>query len=529
MSSSSPEIEFTPTSQQSPAPSGAETLEKQEHTYGQILSSSALVGGSSALSILIRILRAKVMAILLGPAGFGLFGLYGSILSLTQTIFEFGINNSGVRQIAASVGTGDHQKIAVTSMALRRTAVLLGVLAGGFLIIFARQVSSVTFGDRQHTGAVMLLSLAVAFQLISEGQGALIQGMRRIVDLAKMGVLGSLFGTIFSIILVYLLRERGVALSLIAVGGTAILTSWWYSRKIRIPSTSVTNLQVLQEVPPLLKLGFAFMASGCLTVGSAYLIRIMVLRRVGLEATGIYQSAWTIGGIYVSFILQAMSADFFPRLTASAKDNTLCNRLVNEQARAGLLLAAPGVLATLTFAPFVIVLFYSAKFHAAVGLLRWICLGSTLQVITWPMVLIAVSKGRQGLYFATQLAWSASSLAQAYLCIRWWGLDGAGIAFFGSYLAFGMIAYPVARSLTGFHWSAASKQTASFFLILIAVVFCGFFFMSTPWATCLGALGTIVGTIYSVRVLSNLVSWEQIPAPLQRLLVLFRIQSRARQ
>ncbi|MEO6817577.1 MAG: hypothetical protein ABI177_12845, partial [Edaphobacter sp.] len=54
-------------------------------TYGQILKSSALVGGSSVLNIIIGIVRTKIMALLLGPAGFGLLSVYGSIVTLTQT------------------------------------------------------------------------------------------------------------------------------------------------------------------------------------------------------------------------------------------------------------------------------------------------------------------------------------------------------------------------------------------------------------------------------------------------------------
>ena len=47
-----------------------------------------------------------------GPAGFGLFGLYGSIAVLTQSIAGMGINSSGVRQIAEAVGSGDKARIA---------------------------------------------------------------------------------------------------------------------------------------------------------------------------------------------------------------------------------------------------------------------------------------------------------------------------------------------------------------------------------------------------------------------------------
>ena len=79
-----------------------------------------------------------------------------------------------------------------------------------------------------------LLSIAVFFSLVSAGQGALIQGMRRIADLAKMNVLGALFGVCIGIPLVYFFRERGVVPSLVSVAAMTILTSWWYSRKIDI-------------------------------------------------------------------------------------------------------------------------------------------------------------------------------------------------------------------------------------------------------------------------------------------------------
>ncbi len=104
----------------------------------------------------------------------------------------------------------------------------------------------------------------------------------------------------------------------------------------------------------MLKLGFAFMASALMMTGVAYVVRLILSREVGLDAAGLYQSAWTLGGLYVGFVLQAMGADFYPRLTGVARDNAACNRMVNEQAQVSLLLAGPGVIATLVFAPLVI-------------------------------------------------------------------------------------------------------------------------------------------------------------------------------
>ena len=60
-------------------------------SYGEILKSTALVGGSSALNIGIGIVRIKAMAMLLGPAGFGLMGLYSSIVDLAQSVASMGV------------------------------------------------------------------------------------------------------------------------------------------------------------------------------------------------------------------------------------------------------------------------------------------------------------------------------------------------------------------------------------------------------------------------------------------------------
>lgn len=490
-------------------------------SYGQILKSSALVGGASALTILIAIVRTKAMAMMLGPAGFGLMGVFMSIVDLVSSIASMGINRSGVRQIAESVGTGDTRRIATTVTVLRRTAVVLGVVGAVLLALLAVPIAELSFGQNNHAAAVSLLALAVFCKLVAEGQSALIQGMRRIADLAKIGVLGAAFGTVAAIPLVYFLREKGVALSIVAAAAMTVLTSWWYSRKVRVKRARLSIPEFRQETKVLLQLGVAFMVSGLLIMGAAYVVRIILLRFEGIEAAGLFQAAWTLGGMYVGLILQAMGADFYPRLVAAAKDNAHCNRLVNEQTQVSLLLASVGVLATLVMAPFVLLLFYSTGFSAAAEALRWICLGMTLRVLTWPMGYIIIAKGDQRLFILAEIAWTVVNVGLSYVCVRSFGLSGAGIAFFLSYVFHAAIIYPIVRRLSGFRFNAVSLRIITLFASIIALAFVAFSILPVGWANAVGIAAIALSSVFAVRMLLGLFSLDAAPRRLRWLFALF--------
>ena len=496
----------------------AEQTNGESHTHGRILKSSALFGGSSVLIVAIGMVRAKALAVFLGPAGYGLFGIYSSLVNLAQCVAGLGVSGSGVRQIAQAASTGSESQIAHTVVVLRRVSILLGLLGAALLIGLSRPIAILTFGGPQHTAALCFLAAAVFLQIVSSGQVALVRGLHRLRELAAINVLAPLFGTMIAILLVYMFRDDGVVPAIVGIALTALAVSWWFSRKVRVDWPGLTFADGRGEVASLLKLGTALMASGLMTMGMAYVVRLMLLRISGSEATGYYQSAWTLGGLYVGFILEAMGSDYYPRLAAHAENDHQCNLLANEQTLVGLLLAGPGVLATITLAPVAIEAFYSVRFLAADSVLRWICLGATLQVITWPMSYILIAKGKQGLFFGTELGWGAVSLILSWICIKSFGLAGAGIAFAGSYLFYGIMLLAILKPLTGFQWTGQNVRTGLLFLGAIVAVFAMFYVLPFVVATWLGAGATAACTFYSLYVLTHLLPRERIPVQIRRLL-----------
>jgi antigen flippase len=485
-------------------------------SHAHILRSTAIMGGASVVNVGFAIVRNKAIAVLLGPQGVGLMGLYSSIADLAQTLAALGMQEAGVRQIAEAVGTGDTDRIGRTASVLRWASIVLGLAGAVLLVAWSSSVAVVTFGDDQHVLGVALLSAAVFFRVLAGGQVALLQGMRRIADLAHINMLGALFSTLISIPMIYALGVDGIVPSLVAMAVLTFVITWWFGHKVDARARPSAANVLSGETAALLKLGLAFMASTLLSAVAAYAIRIIVQGVDGIVGAGFYQAAWALGSLYAGFILQAMGADFYPRLTGIASDNAECNRLVNEQVQVSLLLAGPGVITTLVIAPLVIRIFYTPEFYPAADLLRWVCLGMMLRVVAWPLGFIVLAKGARFTFVWTELAATIVHVGLAWLMVVEFGAVGAGAAFFGLYLWHTVLIYLVTCRLSGFRWSAVNIRLGLIFLPASAVVFGGFFLMPAWQANTLGAVVVICSGLYSLSTLLTLGLAEAMPKVVRR-------------
>lgn len=422
-------------------------------SYGRILKSTTIVGGAQGVNLLIGLVRTKLVALLLGPAGVGLVGLYTSVTGLMSTLSGLGIGSSGVRQVAEAAASGDHERIGRTVRVLRRVCWLTGLLGTGLTAALAWPLSQWTFANADHAEAIALLGLTLLLGSISGGQMALIQGVRRIGDLARLQVFSAVAGTVISVGLYAWLGERGIVPVLLLSAVINLGASWWFARRVPVPPATVTWGETWGEARGLIGLGMAFMLSGLLTAGVALVARAWILRDLGVEANGFYQAAWGISGVFAGFILQAMGADFYPRLTGVAHDHPQANRLVNEQTEVGVLLALPGLLATLLFSAWIVPLLYSPQFKAAAELLPWFVLGLFGRVLSWPLGYIQLAKGAARWFAATELLFAVLHLLFIWAGLRWLGLWGVALAFAVLYLCYTALMLWVGRWLTGFRWS----------------------------------------------------------------------------
>jgi antigen flippase len=475
----------------------------EQNAYQRIAKTTTLMGGSSVISILLGIVRSKALAVLLGPSGIGLMSIYSSVMATTVTVAGMGLSKSGVRQISEARSATDQQAIASVRVALRWATFFLAGIGALVLFLFRVPIAEYLFGNAEQAWAIALLGIGAFVSIVSGSQMALLQGLRKIGDLARINVWGSVIGTIAAIGLVFWRGEQAVAPLLVLVALTTFVFSWHYSRKVPMLYDSFSMEKVAWQIRQLLKLGLVFMSTAFMVVGTQFAVRLILQQSLGLEAVGYFQAAWAVSMLYVNFILQAMSTDYYPHLTSLIENQNASNQLVNEQAEFALLLAAPIVIGMVTFAPLVLWVLYSPAFAVANNILQWQTAGVLLKVATWPIGYIVLAKGMGKTFFSIELGWNLLYLLLVWIGVRLFGLTATGIGFFATYFVIFIVTYIIVVRVNRFTYQLEFVRLLVGSLgAVLSVLLLGSFSPVTAYVA--GGILAIAFAVYSVRRISLL-------------------------
>lgn len=142
-------------------------------TTGRILKVLGIFSGVQGMQMLCSIVRIKLVAMWIGAAGIGLFGIFNSAMEMISTLSQLGLRTSAVRAIA---GTPRHNVHAVV-LAVRRWAWLLGLAGALVTLALAVPLSRFSFGDSDHAWGFALLSVTILLSALSAAEGAVFQGL----------------------------------------------------------------------------------------------------------------------------------------------------------------------------------------------------------------------------------------------------------------------------------------------------------------------------------------------------------------
>lgn len=393
----------------------------------QILKATSIIGGAQFITILIGVIRTKILALLLGPFGLGIAGMLQSIIDLVRNATGFGLNFSAVKDVAESDALNDTKKLNETITVLRNLVLWTGLLGVFITVVLAKPLSDFTFGNSNYTTTVIYLSITLLLSSIAGGQMALLQGKREIKLMAKASLYGAIYSTIVSVVVYYIFGINGIVPVLIITSLIPLIFSWYYSRKIKFEPQKISFRDSIHKGIGMAKLGFFIVVTAFMATLTLYIIRVIIVNKVNIEAVGFFQASWTISTTYIGVILNAMLSDFFPRLSKINNDKEASNKLINEQLEIALVLGTPMILLLIAVAELLIRILYSSSFLSTTLILQWQLFGAFFTLIAWPLAVLFLAKNKGIFCIIIDGLWSLLFLSIVYFGWEYLGFKVLGI------------------------------------------------------------------------------------------------------
>lgn len=474
-------------------------MSKQEASYRQIFKSTSLFGGVQVFNIIISIIRSKIVAVLLGPAGMGLFGLFTTTLDLISGLTNFGLGNSAVRNVAAANETNNNDKIAQIVVVVKKMVWLTGLLGALATFLLAPLLSRTTFGNSDYTTAFYWLSLTLLFNQLAIGQNVLMQGTRKLVYLAKANMLGSLLSLFISIPFYYFNNIKGIVPTMVLTSICSMIIAWFFGQKLRFTRTVVPRSEALSEGKDMLRMGLLLSISGFATIGGSYLVRIYISNTGSMSDVGFYNAGFAIIGTYVGMIFTAMGTDYYPRLSMVAKEHERAKELINHQAEIALLILAPVLCAFLIFIDWGVILLYSAKFIPVNGMIHWAALGMYFKAASWAIGFVFLAKGDRKLFFWSEIASLSYMLLFNIAGYNLWGLEGLGISFLAGYVVCYFQVFFLAKKYYQFKFENSFYKIFSIQVCLGISSFLAVRYLPSFWSYAVGIIFIGISLLFSVK------------------------------
>lgn len=398
--------------------------------YKNIFKTTFLFGFVQVFNIIVKVGINKVAALLLGAEGLGIISLFQTSINMVKTGAGLGINQSAVRDISEAYGSGDRQNYSETISFVKRTIWFTCVLGIVVMIVLSPILSNYSFGNSGYTFAYVLLSIAVAANILNDGLKAILTGTRQLRSLAKTSMLGAFVGLFAALPFYFFWGVQGIVPSLVFSAIAMVAISYFYVNKVDYVSLRISIKGVFLMSSSMIKMGISLMLMSFMLELVNLIVSSYISKHGGLIILGYYQSGITIISGYFGIIITAMSTEYYPRISAVNKDNQKLKDAVNSQSEVGLLLALPLVVLFVFLSPFFLTFLYSSDFIIASEYIDYAILGTIVIICSNGMGMILLAKQRAKLFLVSALFMNLIIVAFYILLYQCYGLSGLGMAYF---------------------------------------------------------------------------------------------------
>jgi O-antigen/teichoic acid export membrane protein len=343
-----------------------------EATHGgaQLAMNAAAYWLGTGVTLLGSLVRGKVAAVVLGPAGLGVTSQLAMFSSLVVAVAALGLGTGGVKLIAAARARGDEDDI-------RRLVsfLLWGPTAAGLVLFIgvalaAEPLAQLLLQDTDYADYLIVGAVAIPISLMLTSFQLVMQAYERAYRLAVNSVVTAILVTaaVVPLTVAWGIRGAVVAVPLSAAATLALfcIREPWVlrlgARPRRLGPASRRALSVLAG---------ASMAASVLALASDTLLRASTVHLLGVDQIGLYQPVQVLTSVVLTQMAGVLSLVLLPRLSFQLGRGASADVLytLTKAAQASVVFIVPVLLLLMALRDVFIVVLFDSSFLGISGVL----------------------------------------------------------------------------------------------------------------------------------------------------------------
>jgi O-antigen/teichoic acid export membrane protein len=446
-----------------------------------MLKTASLLGGSKAFTIIVSIVRNKILALILGPSGVGFLGILTASIELARVFFSFGLDAATVKKVAQNhtdqIGLNRLYRIS------KGTAIVLGIVSAIIFGSISPYLSIHFFGDSSKIWCFLVGAGTLLFAPLIGVQFAFLQGIKQAKALAMCQIAASIVSSILSIFLTIIYELNGAILSVLVFSLASLIINRIFVSKIlyqNVPNIDFDDF--LQGFKGLIILGSAFAINGIwLTLSNWLNISFLTEYFRAADVTfqiGLFSAASMLGSFYINILISGMSANFYPQLISIANDKVKVKELLNHQTRLCMAIGVPVSIAMVITSPWLLQILYSKEFAEAKDVMRLLLFGMTIRFISCPIGFSLFACGSPRSIAVSEICMGATMISFSWLMIGKFGLIGVGLGLICANLIY-LIGVGFIMKKKGVYWSVHTLKIVAWTILTMGVGV--FFSLNKSW------------------------------------------------
>ena len=395
------------------------------------IRTSLYSGVSTAISLLVRLISNKIIAVYLGTSGIFLLGQLKDFLRLSNVISGFGIEN-GIIKYTSEFQKSDEElrKILSTSF---RTHLFFSLIFCILILIFKNTIAEYLLLDFDSKFYFLILSISVISFSIHTLLMSIINGIKKIKLYVTINIVSVVISAILMITLVLKYAIIGALYALIINQITTLLVTlilFYIYKPFNFSLLfSDFNFKYFKKLS-----AFSVMAitgPTCLII-STFIVRYYISDKFDTNFAGSWEAMWRISAIYLLFLISTFKFYLIPTFSKLNSEN-----LKNEVFKIWKVVI-PIIIVITTgvylLRDIIITVLLSSEFFLINEIIFFHLLGDIIKINCWVLGNILISKADTKAFVFFQIEWSVIFVILSYFLINAYGFWGVSLAYFITYI-----------------------------------------------------------------------------------------------